>query len=394
MPFTNFPQGFAQGISVRGVPLLQAQPGQVFWLNNSTSLSPGQRAGSNGNRGTFLDPFATLQYATQQCIPGRGDIIMVGANHAETISTATALLIDMSDVAIIGIGSGTGRPQFTFDTVVGATINIQGNNVSFQNCQFVANFANITTCFSFANASVTGSITGTTLTVSAVGSGTIDVGNTITGTGITKGTVILSQQTGSTGLAGTYTVNTSQTVASTTITLLTTNLAIDNCEFRDTSASLNFLSLVTSTIVSNACDGLSITRCNAYLLATSGAVRLVTVTGTNDRWTIANNYYASKTTNTGAAMPISTGKVLTNLVMVDNLFNLVNAAATSTAYLITTDGTTNSGFIARNQDHCLSNTTYLNSLLVTASSGFVFGQNWHSRTADKSPGAVLPAADA
>lgn len=28
-----------------------------------------------------------------------------------------------------------------------------------------------------------------------------------------------------------------------------------------------------------------------------------------------------------------------------------------------------------------------------AGSGLRFGQNWHSRTADKSPGTVLPAAD-
>jgi hypothetical protein len=81
------------------------------------------------------------------------------------------------------------------------------------------------------------------------------------------------------------------------------------------------------------------------------------------------------------------------MVLTDNLFNLVNAAATATGYLITTNTGTNSGFIARNQDHCLANTTYANSLLVTAASGFVFGQNWHSRTADKSPGTVLPAAD-
>jgi hypothetical protein len=140
-------------------------------------------------------------------------------------------------------------------------------------------------------------------------------------------------------------------------------------------------------------DGLSITRTNCYLKATSGAVRLVSALGTNDRWNIIGNYYASPTTGTGAMMPIATGKVLTNLIMTDNMFNLVNAAATSTGYLITTDGTTNSGFIARNQDHCLANTTYANSLLVTASSGFVFGQNWHSRSADKAPGVVLPTAD-
>jgi microcystin-dependent protein len=73
-------------------------------------------------------------------------------------------------------------------------------------------------------ASVTGTINngallaGTTLTVTAVGSGTLVVGQTITGTGITANTIIISQLTGTTGGVGTYTVNISQLVASTTIT--------------------------------------------------------------------------------------------------------------------------------------------------------------------------------
>jgi hypothetical protein len=64
---------------------------------------------------------------------------------------------------------------------------------------------------------VTGSISGTTLTVSAVTSGTLAVGNNISGTGITAGTTITSLGTG-TGGTGTYIVSASQTVASTTVT--------------------------------------------------------------------------------------------------------------------------------------------------------------------------------
>lgn len=64
---------------------------------------------------------------------------------------------------------------------------------------------------------VTGSISDTTLTVTGVTSGTLAVGQLITGTGITRGTTITGLGTG-TGGTGTYTVSTSQTVASTTIT--------------------------------------------------------------------------------------------------------------------------------------------------------------------------------
>ena len=67
-------------------------------------------------------------------------------------------------------------------------------------------------------ATVTGSISGTTLTVTAVASGTIYVGMTVTGSGVSANTRITALGTG-TGGVGTYTVNNSQTVSSATLTL-------------------------------------------------------------------------------------------------------------------------------------------------------------------------------
>lgn len=68
---------------------------------------------------------------------------------------------------------------------------------------------------------MTGSISGFTLTVSALTSGALAIGQTITGAGIAAGTKITSFGTGAGGQGaaalGTYTLNTSQTVASTTI---------------------------------------------------------------------------------------------------------------------------------------------------------------------------------
>ena len=65
-----------------------------------------------------------------------------------------------------------------------------------------------------------GSISGTTLTVTSITSGAIALGQTLSGTGISNGTTIVAFNTGSGGNineAGTYTLNISQTVASTTI---------------------------------------------------------------------------------------------------------------------------------------------------------------------------------
>jgi hypothetical protein len=69
-----------------------------------------------------------------------------------------------------------------------------------------------------ATAVVTGSIAATTLTVTAVTGGALNIGQIITGTGITAGTKITAFVSGSGG-TGTYTVSPSQTAASTTITV-------------------------------------------------------------------------------------------------------------------------------------------------------------------------------
>ena len=68
-------------------------------------------------------------------------------------------------------------------------------------------------------ATVTGSISGTVLTVGTVGSGTVAVGQRVTGTGgVTDDTTIVSFASG-TGGVGTYNVNNSQTVVSSALTL-------------------------------------------------------------------------------------------------------------------------------------------------------------------------------
>src|ERR1700757_2697851 len=133
--FSNFPGGFANGLTVRGMPLVQMQPGQVFFVGNGPSLVQGARGGSDGNRGTFLSPFGTVQGAlnsgstgsgslssNQGIQDGRCDILFVLPGHKETISSATVLTLNTAGVAIIGLGSGLLRPTFTFTTATTANI--------------------------------------------------------------------------------------------------------------------------------------------------------------------------------------------------------------------------------------------------------------------------------
>lgn len=152
MPVSNFPNGFANGVTIRGVPIVQTHPGKVFWVSNATTLLSAQRGGSNGNNGSFGSPFSTLAYASSQCLANRGDVILVKPGHAETISTATALTLSIAGVAIVGLGVGTNRPTFTLDTATTATINVTAANISIQNCVFTANFADIVSVFTLTTA--------------------------------------------------------------------------------------------------------------------------------------------------------------------------------------------------------------------------------------------------
>lgn len=136
MSMSNYPAGFANGIAVRGVPLLSAYPGEVFWVNNSTALPKGGVGGSNGNPGTYLKPFASIDYAVGRCTASRGDIIVVMPGHVETVSAAAGLDLDVAGIAIVGLGSGSLRATVNFTTAVGADMDVDAANISMINILF------------------------------------------------------------------------------------------------------------------------------------------------------------------------------------------------------------------------------------------------------------------
>jgi hypothetical protein len=37
---SNFPNGFLDGVTIRGMPIVQLHPGKVWWVNNSSVLAP------------------------------------------------------------------------------------------------------------------------------------------------------------------------------------------------------------------------------------------------------------------------------------------------------------------------------------------------------------------
>ena len=318
MTLSSYPNGFADGLSVRGMPINVMYPGKVFFLNNSSVLADHGIGGSDNGPGTYQKPFRTLANAILRVVPSRGDIICVMPGHAETISSAVALTMSVAGVAVVGLGQGGLRPAFTLDTANTATINVTANNVAFVNCLFKANFLAIAALFTLTTAS---------------------------------------------------------------------HFSLSQCEFRDNSSVLNFKNIVSTSATSAAAAGLDIENCNWYGLGATTNTALVNMAGTNDRVTIKNNYVAHAAVTGAGVMPIATGKVVTNLILDNNVFNLVGATSLTVGILITTDGSTNSGIISRNFIKGLDDTS---PILVTASSGFIYDQNYYAGTADVS-GFLVPA---
>ena len=147
MPISNYPNGFSNGVIIRGIPLTAAQPGNVYWVNGSSVLADGAVGGSNGNPGTYQKPFATIDYAIERCKASRGDTIMVMPGHTETVSAAGSIACDVAGVAIVGLGTGSLRPTISFTTAATASITVSAANVTWKNCIFSAAFADIAEVF-------------------------------------------------------------------------------------------------------------------------------------------------------------------------------------------------------------------------------------------------------
>lgn len=139
---SQFPHGFANGVSILGQPILTVQTGNVWWVSSLL--------GNDGNKGNYNQPFGTWGRAVSFCMAG--DIIVLMAGHAETISSSTALTLSVASVVTYGIGVGNKRPTITLDTGTSTTINVTAAGVGVSNVRFVAGIAAIVACFTTTTA--------------------------------------------------------------------------------------------------------------------------------------------------------------------------------------------------------------------------------------------------
>jgi hypothetical protein len=150
--------------------------------------------------------------------------VQIATNTTATISGTTLTINSGTTTGVFAVGmvlTGAGVSANTTITAYGYPGTGGYGTYTVSVSQTVSATTITGTLSPNTGGSSSSSISGTTLTIGGTVTGMFTTGMILTGSGVTAGTTITAMLTG-TGGAGTYTVSTSQTVASTAITAATT----------------------------------------------------------------------------------------------------------------------------------------------------------------------------
>lgn len=317
------------GVTVRGIPLQQAYPGKVFWVNNSSVVPDKGVAGVDGagtnsrpGNGTYLRPFATIDYAVGRCTASRGDVIAVMPGYTETLTGATGIVLDKAGIALVGLGAGAKRPTITYASAdTSANIPLSAANVSIINFLFVANKAALVAAFT------------------------------------------------TTGAAP--------------------DLTIENCEFRDTSSILNFVIRLKGSATDNVLDGLNFLNNVVHGLGTTAGTTSVSLLSDSVHVRLFDNQVTMAVLNSTAALAITGAFDQTDLHVARNIIFRPNTDAANGVML--SGSGTNTGLVYDNYvQH--KDTTGGNGVHTQAGMALGFIENYSELdyAADKS-GVLNPA---
>ena len=164
---------------------------------------------------------------------------------------------------------------------------------------------------------------------------------------------------------------------------------VEDCEFKDTSAILGFLSAVTTTVTVNA-DHLHVLNNRIHQISTTNTVAPIIVLGTMTGLTINDNRVVASVAHNNVARLVShAALVMTDLqVMRNNIFSVNTDTATGGA-LLTTSAITGSGQIADNVVRALDVAA---AIMVTATAvQYGLFNNLYIGDGTSNSGFVLPA---
>jgi len=134
---TNFPNGISSfGVPVLGGSILTT--GNIFFVDSGASNAVDTPANGSADM-----PFATMDYCVGRMTANNGDHMIVMPGHAEVVSAAGGLNLDVAGINVVGIGSGANMPTVTIGVAASADVDINAANVTVTGINFVANLADV-----------------------------------------------------------------------------------------------------------------------------------------------------------------------------------------------------------------------------------------------------------
>ena len=113
---------------LKGLALL----GNVFFVHSSGSATTGPN--------TPEDPIASIDTAVGLCTANNNDVIVVLPGHAETVSGAAGIALDVAGITVVGLGRGAARPTITM-SAVGSTVTMAAASITIYNLLFISTAA-------------------------------------------------------------------------------------------------------------------------------------------------------------------------------------------------------------------------------------------------------------
>ena len=342
-------------------------------INFRAEIDPLKQPGQRGVVSLYPTPGLTSKVVFQNKDQVRGMRTLSGNNYMVAVVGAYVYVMDSTFApTMIGqLNTSTGR--------VGITDNGLNVYIVDGTYRYTWRISNP------ASANFIGSISGTTLTVTLLKSGSIGVGQSLFGVGITAETVVTALGTG-TGGVGTYTVNISQTVASETMNTAAVAATLTS------SISSNILTVtaITGTLYpGQTIQGAGVTAGTIITTLGSGTVlsQTITTAGTNyavnDTVTVLGGVYgttpATYTVTSIGGSGAVTGLTLTNAGTYTSV--PANPASTSsngngtglTLTLTTGTGTGGTGtYVLNNSQTVSSETMYALNFSVLPSTDGAF----------------------
>jgi hypothetical protein len=281
---------------------------------NMVLVFTGTPAGSVTVTAPAVNKFYVIQNNTGSTVT----MSMTGGTKSVSVPFVTGGTTSQVYCDSLGVG-GNGAGFFSANTLATDGFTVAGNLIVSSN----AALNTLTTPAGLLTrnaASFTASISTTTLTVTAVASGVLFIGQNITGTSVTSGTVITGFIGGNNGGVGTYTVNNSQTVSSTAMTGSVGVLA------PTPPTGDNTTKVATTAFVQNSLGSFgTMANQNANAVAITGGT-INGVTGTNDGMTVGSL--------------VTTNSYTVNNLAISGIARASNGSAAFPAYSFTNSVTT------------------------------------------------------